>query len=106
MLFLVAGLLGGMLLTPNRRFLRSIWFWAGTALALAIISPVVFWQFQHHFVGLDWMKSIHARDIGWGKTDYFLLNQFWKPPTQSRSLSGAPDYGFSSPHRKASRSVC
>jgi 4-amino-4-deoxy-L-arabinose transferase-like glycosyltransferase len=78
MLFLVAGLLGGMLLTPNRRFLRSIWFWAGIALALAIISPVVFWQFQHHFVGLDWMKSIHARDIRWGRTDYFLLNQFWK----------------------------
>jgi 4-amino-4-deoxy-L-arabinose transferase-like glycosyltransferase len=78
MLFLVAGLLGGTLLTPNRPFLRSIWFWTGIALALAIISPVVFWQFQHHFVGLDWMKSIHARDIRWGRTDYFLVNQLWK----------------------------
>ncbi len=78
MLFLVAGLLGGVLLTPNRRFLRSIWFWAGAALALAIISPVVFWQFQHHFLGLDWAKSIHARDVRWGRADYFLPSQLWK----------------------------
>lgn len=78
MLFLVAGLVGGTLLTPNRRFLRSIWFWAGAALAFAIISPIIFWQFQHHFVGLAWAKSIHARDVGWGRADYFLPFQFWK----------------------------
>jgi hypothetical protein len=78
MLFLAAGVLGGMLLTANRRFLRSVWFWCGIAVALVIVSPVVFWQFQHHFVGLDWMKSIHARDIGWGRADYFLPKQFWK----------------------------
>ena len=78
MLFLVAGLLGGMLLTPNRRFLRCIWFWAGAALALAIISPIIFWQFQHHFVGLDWAKSIHARDVRMGRAAYFLPSQLWK----------------------------
>ena len=29
MAFFVAGLLGGMLLTPNRRYLRCPWFWCG-----------------------------------------------------------------------------
>ena len=77
MLFFAAGLLVGMLLTPNRCFLRSMWFWCGVTMALAIVSPVVVWQVQHHFAGYEWMKSIHNRDIGWGRTNYFILNQLW-----------------------------
>jgi hypothetical protein len=78
MAFFVAGLFGGMLLTPNRRYLGSRWFWCGVGIALLIVLPVVIWQFQHYFVGLAWMKSIHARDLGEGRTDYFLLSQFWR----------------------------
>lgn len=77
MLFFAAGVLVGVLLTPNRRFLRSAWFWCGIAAALAIFSPVIVWQLHHHFVGLDWMRSIHARDMRWGRTRLFLPNQFW-----------------------------
>ena len=76
-LFFAAGLLAGMLLTPARRYFRSGWFWCGVALALAMALPVILWQFQHHWVALAWMKSIHARDVAWGRTDYFLLNQLW-----------------------------
>lgn len=72
-----AGLLVGMLLTPNRRWFRSGWFWCGVALAFAMALPVILWQFQHHFVALAWIKSIHARDESWGRTDHFLLNQLW-----------------------------
>jgi hypothetical protein len=32
----------------------------------------------HNFISLDFLKSIHARDIRFGWTDYFLLNQLWK----------------------------
>jgi hypothetical protein len=39
--------------------------------------PVIVWQFQHHCVALAWMQSIHARDVRAGKTDNFILNQFW-----------------------------
>jgi 4-amino-4-deoxy-L-arabinose transferase-like glycosyltransferase len=78
MAFFVAGLLGGMLLTPNRRCLGSRWFWCGVGIAAVIILPVVIWQLQHHFVGLAWMKSIHARDLGEGRADYFLPSQFWR----------------------------
>lgn len=76
-LFFVAGLLAGMLFTPNRRYLRSGWFWCGVAVAIAMTSPVIVWQFHHHFVALDWMRSIHARDVSWGRADYFLPNQLW-----------------------------
>ena len=72
-----AGLLVGMLFTANRRYIRSGWFWCGVALALAMALPVVLWQIQHHWVALAWMKSIHARDVAWGRTDNFLLNQLW-----------------------------
>jgi 4-amino-4-deoxy-L-arabinose transferase-like glycosyltransferase len=75
--FFATGLLVGMLLTPNRRYFRSAWFWCGVALALALALPVIVWQFQHHFVALAWMKSIHARDVARGSTDHFILNQFW-----------------------------
>ena len=78
MAFFVAGLLGGMLLTPNRRYLRSPWFWCGVCVSVVIALPVIIWQFQHNFVGLDWMRSIHARDLGEGRTDYFLPSQFWR----------------------------
>jgi 4-amino-4-deoxy-L-arabinose transferase-like glycosyltransferase len=78
MAFLVAALLGAMLLTPNRRYFRSPWFWCGVALTLLIVAPNLWWQYQHHFVSLAWMRSIHARDIGSGRTDNFLLNQLWE----------------------------
>ncbi|HKF50380.1 MAG TPA: glycosyltransferase family 39 protein [Terracidiphilus sp.] len=78
MAFFVFGIVGGMLLTSNRKYLRSLWFWCGVAVALLIFAPNLWWQYQHHFVGIDWMKSIHARDMRWGRTDYFFLNQIWK----------------------------
>ncbi len=91
MAFLVAALLGGMLLTSNRRYLRCPWFWCGVALTLFIVAPNLWWQYQHHFVSLAWMRSIHARDIGLGRTDNFLLSQLWQvlnPVTVPLCLAG------------------
>ncbi len=42
--FFVAGILGGMLLTGARRFLGSWWFWGGAMLALLIFLPNLIWQ--------------------------------------------------------------
>ncbi len=78
MAFFAVALLGAMLLTPNRGYLRSARFWCGVALALLVIAPNLWWQYQHHFVSLVWMRSIHTRDIGLGRTDNFLLNQLWE----------------------------
>jgi hypothetical protein len=78
MVFFVAGLLGGMLLTPNRRYLRCPWFWCGVGVGAALILPVLLWQLHHRFVGLAWMQSIHSRDVSWGRAEYFIPSQFWR----------------------------
>src|SRR5271157_824218 len=78
MAFLVLCVLGGMLLTPARRFLKSGWFWCGIGLALLMMMPNLIWQFRHDFASFAYMKSIHTRDIGWGWTNNFLLDQLWK----------------------------
>ena len=48
--FSVAGLIVGVLVTRNRRYLKSGWLWAGAGLALVIWLPNLIWQFQNHWV--------------------------------------------------------
>jgi len=76
--FLVLGVVGGVLLTPARRYLKSPWLWWGAAAAILVVLPNIVWQIQHHFIAFEFMKSIHARDIRWGWTDFFLLGQLWR----------------------------
>ena len=76
--FFAVGVLGGLILTPGRRYLRNPWLWWGAGLAMLIVLPNLIWQLQHDFVSLEYLRSIHQRDIARGSTDYFLLNQFWK----------------------------
>jgi hypothetical protein len=44
MAFFAVALLGAMLLTPNRHYLRSAWFWCGVALALLLLVRASFHQ--------------------------------------------------------------
>jgi hypothetical protein len=48
-LFLLASLVAGLLLTPERRIMRSAWFAAGFAIALAIALPNFVWQAHYGF---------------------------------------------------------
>jgi 4-amino-4-deoxy-L-arabinose transferase-like glycosyltransferase len=75
-LFLLTGLLAGVLLTPSRRYVRSGWLWAGIGVALLIWLPNLIWQVQHHFIYLDFIRHIHERDMRIGRTDTFLIGQF------------------------------
>ena len=75
-LFLVAGILGGVLLTRARRFVRTRWFWGGAGLAMLICLPNFVWQVRHGFISLHFLSYIHARDIGEGRTNGFVLDQF------------------------------
>jgi hypothetical protein len=75
-LFLVAGVLGGLLLTPARRYLGSPWFWGGVALALAIVLPNLAWQASHGFISLHFLQHIHSRDVGEGRANGFVRDQF------------------------------
>jgi hypothetical protein len=73
--FYIAGILAGVVLTGARRFLKSPWFWAGGALALAICLPNFLWQVRHQYISYDFLQSIHARDVRIGRAEGFLLNQ-------------------------------
>src|SRR5208337_205835 len=75
MIFLVAGIVVGLLATDARRYLKSGWLWLGVALSLLVFLPNLIWQIQHHFVSLDFLSHIHARDIRWGRTKSFLPDQ-------------------------------
>lgn len=74
--FFVVGIVSGLLLTKNRRYLLSGWFWAGAALALLIFLPNLIWQIHHDFISLHFLRHIHARDVGEGRANGFLRDQF------------------------------
>lgn len=79
MAFLAVGIAVGVLLTPARRYLKSPWLWGGVALSLAIFLPNAIWQTQHNFISLDFLSSIHTRDIRIGRTKNFLIEQLFVP---------------------------
>ncbi len=78
-LFFVAGLGVGFLATPLRRHITSPWLWAGAAIALIVAAPNLLWQVKHDFITLQFLKTIHARDVNIGRTDHFFVNQFFVP---------------------------
>ncbi len=75
--FYLCGVLGGVALTRTRRYLVSPWFWGGMALGLVICSSNLVWQVKHGFISLHFLQHIHARDVGEGRADGFLSQQFW-----------------------------
>jgi hypothetical protein len=77
MAFLVLGVVVGVLLTPLRRDLRSGWLWAGVGLALLIFLPNLIWQVRYGLISLEFLASIHARDVRIGRTQGFLTGQLY-----------------------------
>ncbi|MGC2162143.1 MAG: glycosyltransferase family 39 protein [Silvibacterium sp.] len=75
--FFIAGILGGLLLTRERRYYRSGWFWGGVVLALVIFLPNFLWQVRHDFISWHFLRFIHKRDVGEGRAQGFLRDQTW-----------------------------
>ena len=76
MAFFLTALFAALLITAPRKLLNR-YFWCGALLAFLIFLPNFLWQIRHHFISLDFLQYIHARDIRVGRTDNFLLNQLW-----------------------------
>jgi Dolichyl-phosphate-mannose-protein mannosyltransferase len=76
MVFYVAGIVGGLVLTQARRFVRSGYFWGGIALAAVICLPNVIWQVRHGLISLHFLQHIHTRDVGEGRAEGFFRDQF------------------------------
>ncbi|MEO7723512.1 MAG: glycosyltransferase family 39 protein, partial [Chthoniobacterales bacterium] len=77
MIFFIAGIVAGVLLTPARRYLKSVWLWMGAALSLLIFLPNLLWQIQHDFISLTFLKHIHTRDVEIGRTGGFFVQQLF-----------------------------
>jgi hypothetical protein len=81
MLIFGFGLIAGLLLTPERKHLRSRWVWMGGAIAFAIFLPNLIWNIQHHFPFLELQENIRrdARNVSlsvagfWGQEILSML---------------------------------
>jgi 4-amino-4-deoxy-L-arabinose transferase-like glycosyltransferase len=107
MTYLAAGIVVGVLATRARRYLSSPWLWGGVVLSVLIVLPNLIWQFQHDFISLDFLRSIHARDVLEGRSEGFLVEQLIFAAnivTVPLWLAGLAFYWFSA-HGRAYRPV-
>ena len=72
--FFLAALLAGFVLTPARRYLASRWFLLGCGLTLLIVLPNLVWQLRHNFISMHFLEHIHARDLRIGRGS---ARDFW-----------------------------
>lgn len=56
-LWLGFGILAGLLLTPHRKLLKTIWPYAAGLIALIIFLPFIIWNFQNNFAHLEFIKN-------------------------------------------------
>jgi hypothetical protein len=73
MLIFGAGIVLGLLLTPQRRSLASPWLWIAGAIAFLIFLPNLLWNIQHHFPFLELQANIRrsGRDVPLGPLVFF-----------------------------------
>jgi hypothetical protein len=75
-IFFIAGLVLGVLLTAARTQLRTPWFWAGVCIALLLLSPNIVWLVRHDFISYRFLQHIHMRDVGEGRAEGYWKYQF------------------------------
>ncbi len=57
MTFFLLATLGALLLTPQRKLLRTPWLLAALALMLAIVAPYFLWQIHHQFATWQFLRN-------------------------------------------------
>jgi hypothetical protein len=102
MLIFGAGIVLGLLLTPQRRWFASLWLWLGGALALLIFLPNLLWNIQHHFPFLEIHANIQhsRRDVPLGPLAFFAQEILTLLPLNLPIwLAGLWFYFFSKPRK-------
>ncbi len=82
MAFFVTGLVAALIVTgvfeiKIRRQLLSGWLRAGAVISLLIFLPNLIWQMRHSFISLAFLRHIHTRDVGQGRSHGFLPEQLY-----------------------------
>ncbi len=57
MLFFGYGFIIGLLLTSNRKYFRTPWFWLAGAIAFLVFLPNIIWQFKNNWPTLEFIKN-------------------------------------------------
>jgi 4-amino-4-deoxy-L-arabinose transferase-like glycosyltransferase len=72
--FFAFAVVGGLLLTPQRRFLASKWIWLGALCSLLIFLPNLVWMVRHNFPFLELMHNIRSthRDVVRGPVAFIV----------------------------------
>jgi hypothetical protein len=65
MLWFGAGIAMGLLLTPERRWLRTAWPWAGAGIAVVMFAPYVVWNARNGWPFLEFSR--HATELKVGE---------------------------------------
>jgi hypothetical protein len=71
--FFIAGVVVGVILSRARRYLIN--GWAGVGLALLIFLPNFLWLVHHDFISYRFLQHIHIRDVREGRANGFLVDQ-------------------------------
>lgn len=68
------GIVVGLLLTENRRFLLDKWLWLGGIAAFLVFLPNLLWNIHYHWPFLQLMHNIRSdgRDVVLGPVQYFI----------------------------------
>ena len=60
--FFLISVLVALLLTPQRRILKSRWFGVAVLLMVALALPNLLWQLHYHFPTLEWLRDVQKSD--------------------------------------------
>ncbi|MCP4201680.1 MAG: glycosyltransferase family 39 protein [bacterium] len=74
-LWLGAGLLVGLVITPERRWLKTPWPWVAGAIATAVFSPHVFWQMRNGWPTAEFIKNATGEKMAEVAPLDFVLGQ-------------------------------
>ncbi|MBI2689995.1 MAG: hypothetical protein HYX27_27130 [Acidobacteria bacterium] len=100
MLIFGAGIVAGLLVTPQRRVLASRWLWMAGVIAFLIFLPNLHWNIQHRFPFLELLANIRrsGRDAPVGPLAFVGQEILaMHPLTLPLWLAGLWFYFFSTP---------
>jgi hypothetical protein len=75
MLWFGAGVAVGLLLTPERRWLRTPWPWAAGLVALIMFAPYVLWNYRNGWPFLEFSRNAAQYKVGDVSLAAFLTQQ-------------------------------
>ena len=73
MAFMVVGVIVGLVLSPQRKYLATRWFWLGATATMVIFLPNVIWRISNGFPSLEFMHNAsQEKNVSLGAVDFFF----------------------------------